>query len=737
MKNRLLSILFIFIAALSFAQLNDHSIPPSWIDGELKSTATYVVTMSDINQLLSNKTDEYDKTFEFGELHTCAISLSDFQKINKEKTNRYVLRIEGKDALSLNINFSKFNLQPGTKMWIYSPDRTYKIGAFTWRNVNHLKNFATVPLPVQQLIIEIEEPLTNEGTTDILIDGIVTGYKDFYMDKAGFGQSGNCNVNTLCPEANGWEDVRQSVVMLLTANNTRKCSGTLINNTAADGSPYVLTAKHCNTATNAIFMFNYESPDCSETDGPTSMVLQGCEIMADNAFSDVTLLKLTQSPPPEFHAYYAGWSRDTIPSVMSYSIHHPSGDIKKFSVDSNAVISSGYTNQPDSLNNHWRVLDWNIGTTEAGSSGCPLFNEQQQIIGQLHGGYASCNNQLADYYGRFDVSWDYGATPATRLKEWLDPLQTDTQHIQGMFFASPFYQRDINLLQITNLPAQICDESIQPQVSFISWGSDTVSNLKLHVEVDGQSFDVEWSGQLSFLEQAIINIPSITLTEKGTNEIKVWIKEINNQNDENQVNDTLNQSFEWITGENISISFTTDLYPQENKLQLFTASGSLVWERINFSASTTHNYEICVPFNCYDLIVSDTYGDGICCEFGNGNVQLLDAQEQVLGDIKTFGFYDTLSFCSPERVTPEDGFLLFPNPAMDWVQVVLNENWANTDLQLDIISSTGAIVKSVSLPGQYLHSVPVQGLFTGTYVVKISDPATGTARFNKLIIINP
>ncbi len=66
----------------------------------------------------------------------------------------------------------------------------------------------------------------------------------------------------------------------------------------------------------------------------------------------------------------------------------------------------------------WRVI-WNSGTTEGGSSGSPLFNQDHRIVGQLYGGNASCSNTSGhDNYGRFNISWNRG------LSDFLDPNNT-------------------------------------------------------------------------------------------------------------------------------------------------------------------------------------------------------------------------------------------------------------------------------------------------------------------------
>lgn len=62
---------------------------------------------------------------------------------------------------------------------------------------------------------------------------------------------------------------------------------------------------------------------------------------------------------------------------------------------------------------------------QPGSSGCPLFDPERRIIGQLHGGITvdqqPCN-VVSTFFGRFNQSWDVGTTPQSRLRDWLDPI---------------------------------------------------------------------------------------------------------------------------------------------------------------------------------------------------------------------------------------------------------------------------------------------------------------------------
>jgi len=81
---------------------------------------------------------------------------------------------------------------------------------------------------------------------------------------------------------------------------------------------------------------------------------------------------------------------------------------------------------------HLRVRDWDAGTTEPGSSGGPIFDSNKRIVGQLHGGYAACdNNSERDWFGRFYKSWTGGGTNSTRLSTWLDPIGIGVLTLDG------------------------------------------------------------------------------------------------------------------------------------------------------------------------------------------------------------------------------------------------------------------------------------------------------------------
>ena len=80
-----------------------------------------------------------------------------------------------------------------------------------------------------------------------------------------------------------------------------------------------------------------------------------------------------------------------------------------------------YVDKNYTKNGFLRINRWDGGVTEAGSSGGPLFDTNNNIIGTLTGGQAKCGNPIYDYFERFSMSWDYKNDTAKQLKYWLDP----------------------------------------------------------------------------------------------------------------------------------------------------------------------------------------------------------------------------------------------------------------------------------------------------------------------------
>lgn len=361
------------------------------------------------------------------------------------------LAISSPGAYSLSLVFDKFNLPKGAQLFIYNYTSSQILGAYTEKNNKASGRFAIEPLAGDDLIIEYIEPLKPEFTAELELSKVYHDYKNVFKfldnrNSATKATSGSCNVNINCPEGLNWQTEKRSVCHI--TYNGFIASGTLINNTKKDGKPYILTAYHVihqeEIAEQAIFYFNYEAESCDGTGGSKSQTISGSSIRATTNHLDFSLLEMSSVPPSIYQPYYAGWDRSGDIPDQTVCIHHPNGDVKKISMDNNSPNTDSYTDSDYTFdeNTHWHIANWELGTTEGGSSGSPLFDTQHRLIGDLTGGDANCSNSVDDYFAKFSSSWDNYPDKENQLKYWLDPDNKGAVTLDGY---NPSIQTDKNI----------------------------------------------------------------------------------------------------------------------------------------------------------------------------------------------------------------------------------------------------------------------------------------------------
>lgn len=393
------------------------------------------------NELLKNKYKQSDslnlKPFKFA--HPFNVSLTpenSGQWYTTEIVNVWQLRIKSTGAFSLNLIFDKFRVPKNSKLFVVNEENNDIKGAYTDLNNSEMNFFSVEPISGDEILIQYEEPINPEFRGELRIAQVshdFTGINSPSIRRP-LGISGSCNLNINCDIVNGTENIRDAVCRII-IDGTDICTGTLMNNTAKDKTPYILTAYHCipseKKAQTSIFLFNYESPYCTSIDGDISRSISGSSLKASFDSLDFALVRLNSMPPYFYRPYFAGWNRQNIAPLNSLCIHHPLGDIKKVSIDKDAAVSSRFTSVYHK-SGFWKINNWESGATERGSSGGPIFDQNQQLTGTLTGGEAMCSYPNNDYFAKFSLAWDYKKASNQQLKFWLDPLNTNTVKLNGM-----------------------------------------------------------------------------------------------------------------------------------------------------------------------------------------------------------------------------------------------------------------------------------------------------------------
>jgi subtilase family serine protease len=441
MRNVLFSwlIVSVLFSTASYGQISKGGNPKSFYNHKLLSSSVVVPELSfasiDEKTLLNedDKNAESGTPFRFGVPFYVNHTLENSGKWdalpNGDRIWRLTLKSTG--AYSINLIFDQYNLPEGAELFIYNADRSMVIGAFTSENNQADGKFGVQPVKGDQVTIEYYEPTAVKGQGVLSIAEVIHAYRNLFEEAYGFGNASSCHINVNCALGASWQNQKRAVALIVAGGAL--CSGAMVNNTAQDGKPYLLTANHCfsGSVSTWVYVFNYESPNCTDTEGPSNQTVSGSSLRARYADSDFLLVELNNIPPASYNVHYAGWSKAATAPGGVTAIHHPAGDIKKISNAAATPITNDWNGS--GIFSHWQLSGWDNGTVEGGSSGSPLFDQNGKIVGQLHGGSVPVcpGSGKISSYGKFDYSWATGPTSADRLKEWLDPGNTGVTSLNG------------------------------------------------------------------------------------------------------------------------------------------------------------------------------------------------------------------------------------------------------------------------------------------------------------------
>jgi lysyl endopeptidase len=654
------------------------------------------------------------------------------------------LKIQCTKAQTINLTFENTFIPKGNELFVYNPDKSFILGKFTQKHL-YEGQLGTELIPGDVVIVEYYvSPENNAQIGQLEIATVTHGYRiaEEFQAKA-FGQAASCHMNVNCVDGVEFANQKRSVVMLVSGANSF-CSGALINNTAYDGKPYVLTANHCysNPAT-WVFRFNWESPDCTNPlTSPSFSSLSGAVLRARRTASDFCLVEITGgleagTVPVAYNAYFSGWDRTGTNPAKTFGIHHPRGDIKKISFDDHTSqptqsTVSGVTSDPQGV---WQVIWDRNTTTESVSSGSPLFDQNKRIIGQLWGGGASCTNLTGkDFYGRFFISWNPTGSDATNhLKSWLDPSNTGAVIVDG-YQPGTLVSNDASLIQLKDINGTVCGTTTAPKVTLVNLGQTTMTAATINYGLDGLQDQVySWTGNLPFLQSVEVTLPAVTTTS-GSHSFIATIADVNGGADgvagNNQVNSSL---FVMDNPETIELSIDLDCYASETSWQLTNDDNVILYASVPYinADDGVHTYEFCLSEDCYTFTLMDSYGDGMNgCASGNGSFQLTNSSNTVLGEMTTseanFGPSFDAVFCLGDASVNhlQTLFDVYPNPSNGKIY------W-NSDqvISLTVFDVQGKIIakeKMEPLTQEYQLGALSNGLYLVTF--ELSNGQTSQVR---------
>ena len=283
-------------------------------------------------------------------------------------------------------------------------------------------------------------------------------YRQLMSMQAGTAGNASCVTNYVC-EVTANNTPPGAATVALVIGNLYQCSGVLINDVPGSNTPYVLTARHCETgvlgggnpgADAKVTVYWDATTPCGATLGSiydTSVQTQtGSQTTVEQ--QDAWLIKLDVSPVVS-DAQFAGFDASGAAVQGGYTIHHAEGNDRQYTgwfgqaaqLQQNGVLGTTY------VSNFWETVN-QLGNVGPGASGGGLFNQNNSLVGLLSlgrqttdpSGYESCpaanppapdgTNGVADFTSLAAV-WNSTADPTSStgsatLKSVLDPNDSGT-----------------------------------------------------------------------------------------------------------------------------------------------------------------------------------------------------------------------------------------------------------------------------------------------------------------------
>jgi lysyl endopeptidase len=429
----IISIQMLVLTAMLNAQVDRSGQPLSWNIPQQISTSTIWQTLPAINQIQLADEDAIalnDKSTPIRFAKSFAVNFDPLTSgtwTNLPNGDRiWMIGVESEGAFSIGVQFSDLFLPQGATIYIYNETHTDYIGPLT-SNENKLNlAFNLPPVKGSKIIVEYYEPFAYRGDGYFEISSATHGYRDIHSMES--VQNLDCFM-PLLNSATALQNASSSVLMMIVDNGQRIATSTLVNNTANNGVPYVLTAQSAlvGLPSTWTFLFDVAGEKCTNTNTLCwSKAICGAEVVATDSDHGTALVKLKDTPKPSWKAFYSGWYRGGFESVESLvSIQNSMGLPQSVAQYTGEVWMEIWNNKEVmSFDN------WTQGQAFKGAAGSPIFDANKNLIGVYLGGNDDCAESGTEHFAALAASWD-------AYSIYLNPINASVNELHGIYPIVP------------------------------------------------------------------------------------------------------------------------------------------------------------------------------------------------------------------------------------------------------------------------------------------------------------
>ena len=319
---------------------------------------------------------------------------------------------------------------------------------------------------------------------------------------------------------------------------------------------------------------------------------------------------------------------------------------------------------------------------------------------------------------------------------------------QAWLFFQNYIDNNVVVLDLdaaisVNVPETNCgDTIIMPSVSLTNFGLNNITVAQMTWQInDGDLQTINFNGTLTQNQTQTFILDPIDLTE-GSYTFNASLISVNGVIDQNTQNNDAATSFdiggnEYVT-QQVTLELLTDNWAEETSWE-FREIGGAVIDTGNYNQSDDNTtfietFEV-APDNCYEFEIFDSYGDGICCEFGEGFYSLTTDSGDVIGGGGEFSSSEITEISIGEELSTNDVIIstisLYPNPAKS--EITLSIANTNDSSLYRIYNTFGQLLLEGTLQANK-EVISVSQYTVGIYFIVVKNTATNiesTLRFIK------
>ncbi|MEE2930946.1 MAG: M43 family zinc metalloprotease [Bacteroidota bacterium] len=244
---------------------------------------------------------------------------------------------------------------------------------------------------------------------------------------------------------------------------------------------------------------------------------------------------------------------------------------------------------------------------------------------------------------------------------------------------------------------QSCGNPVYPKVVLKNYATTTLNTAVIKYKIDTSNYQYQqWSGNLQANETDTISLAGINTNYATSHTFITSTMHPNNSIDVDTTNDNYTLNYTSPNSQLVGVRIITDNYGHETSWKLIRNNGSLIQTEDNLQSNTIYNHDICLPVGCYTFIAYDSFGDGFCCNYGNGGYHIDFKNGVTIANGGQFTFTDSVTFCIGNVTSIQDinsdMINIYPNPTFN--NLYLNENklFKNSSIFAKVFNSMGQLV---------------------------------------------